>query len=96
MATFFWRRATTAGAAAGLLGGLITTIVWELAGDDWAGWWSHLASALGNPEWMTTLRMFDAVLPAMLVAVTLLIVVSLLTPRPRPEQWRPFVASKSG
>jgi solute:Na+ symporter, SSS family len=95
MATFFWRRATTAGAAAGLLGGLTTTIVWELAGDDWAGWWSLLASALGDPAWMTTLRMFDAVLPAMLVAVTLLVVVSLLTPPPRPEQWRPFVAEST-
>jgi hypothetical protein len=39
-----------------------------------------------------TLANLDAVLPAMIVSITLLVGVSLLTPPPRREQWEPFAA----
>lgn len=76
MATFFWKRATGAGAAAGLASGTIVTIVWEL-----------LKMKEQLPE---ALSAFGAVLPAMAISVLLLVVVSLLTPPPKPEQWQPF------
>ncbi len=72
LALFFWKRANGAGATAGIIGGVTATIVWDrmVAGGTLTG----LAAQ------------FDAVLPAMLVAVALLVIVSLLTPPPRPEQ----------
>ena len=72
MASFFWKRATGAGAAAGILAGTLVTIGWELLG-----------RYKLQPDW---LAQFDAVLPAMAVSITLLVVVSLLTPPPRREQ----------
>lgn len=78
LATFFWKRATGAGAAAGIAGGTLMTIGWKILG---------VSGKL--PE---SVAEFDAVLPAMAVSVFLLIGVSLLTSPPKREQWEPFAA----
>ncbi|MBN2446403.1 MAG: sodium:solute symporter family protein [Phycisphaerae bacterium] len=77
MATFFWRRATAAGAAAGITGGALTTVVWE---------------AVLKARLPDNLAALDAVLPAILVSIGLLVIVSLLTPPPKREKWAAFVA----
>lgn len=73
LAALFWKRATPAGAVASMLTATTTAIVWKSADlGAWAG------AALGQPEGTSV----DAVLPATLVAATMLVVVSLCT-RPR-------------
>jgi SSS family solute:Na+ symporter len=74
MATFFWKRATVWGGVFSILGGMITTIIWEVIGN------MQDALLLGVP----------AVYPALVVSVGLLIGVSLASPKPSPEKWKPF------
>ena len=76
LATFFWKRATGAGAAAGIAGGMVMTVGWEIVSQ-----YDKL------PEWLAE---YAAVLPAMGVSVFLLIGVSLLTSPPKRAQWEPF------
>lgn len=72
LAAFFWPRATAAGATAAIAGGIITTILWGLADMH-----EKLPHAVAS---------YDAVFPAMIVSVLLLITVSLRTPPPRAEK----------
>ncbi len=74
MAVFFWKRATAKGGVCSILGGLVTTIAWEVANRIQGG------LPFGVP----------AVYPALIVSVGLLIFVSLATPKPDPEKWKPF------
>jgi Na+/proline symporter len=88
LSAFFWRRATTAGAVVCILAGTAITIVWNL---------EKLALAAQHPtflpgSWLAR----DAIFPALLVSVASLVVVSLLTPAPAPEKWRPFAATETG
>lgn len=82
LAAFFWKRTTTAGAAAGLAGGIIVTVVWGILDkkEMLAEWLPKLAAGI------------DAVVPAMAVSITLLVVVSLSTAPPPREKWEPFAA----
>ncbi len=74
LAVFFWKRATVKGGVFSILGGMLTTVAWEIA--------NKLSGALplGMP----------AVYPALCVSVCLLVCVSLATPKPTPEKWKPF------
>jgi Na+/proline symporter len=67
-AALFWKRATTAGAIASIVGGTVTTLAWS----------SLTFGASGPFKWLAEL---DAVLPAITVSVLGLIVGSLLTRR---------------
>ena len=82
LAAFFWKRTTTAGAAAGLAGGIVTTIVWGTLDR-----YEMLSGFL--PDLIAGI---DAVIPALMVSLALLIGVSLLTPKPKREQWAPFAS----
>ena len=66
LAAFFWRRATAAGAVTSIAAGTLLTVSWSTL----AG---HLPSSLAER---------DPILPALVVSVAALVVVSLLTPRP--------------
>jgi SSS family transporter len=70
MAAFFWRRATREGAVACLLSGTAITVAWDTVK-------THLPRVIGER---------DAIFPALIVSVVALVVVSLLTPKPRQEQ----------
>lgn len=73
LAALFWKRATPAGAVASMITATLTAIVWKSADlGTWAG------DALGQPEGTSV----GAVIPATIVAATMLVVVSLCT-RPR-------------
>jgi len=78
LAVFFWKRATVKGGVSSILGGMTVTIVWEI-----------LNKQIGHPP-----RKNPAVYPALICSVFLLITVSLLTPKPDPEKWRPFFKEK--
>jgi Na+/proline symporter len=74
MAAFFWRRATRQGAVACLLSGTVITVAWDHVK-------THLPSVIGER---------DAIFPALIVSLLALIVVSLATPKPNPDQIAPF------
>jgi len=85
LAAFFWRRANSAGALASILAGTAISIGWNLVVDYGAPASSFVAFT----------KQVDAVIPALIVSLFLLVVVSLLTAAPRAEQWQPFVAQKA-
>ena len=78
MAVFFWKRATVKGGILSIVGGMATTLIWEI-----------LNKAIGHfPLGL------PSVYPALMVSITLLIVVSLMTPKPSPDKWKPFFTEK--
>ncbi len=74
MAVFFWKRATVSGGVLSMMGGMATTVIWEIINKILG----HLP--LGVP----------AIYPALICSLTLLIGVSLLTPKPSPDKWKHF------
>ncbi|MBN2244746.1 MAG: sodium:solute symporter family protein [Candidatus Aminicenantes bacterium] len=74
LAVFFWKRATTAGGVFSILGGMFTTIIWEVINK------INGQLPFGIP----------AIYPALAVSLVLLIGVSLMTPKPSPDKWKPF------
>lgn len=79
MAVFFWKRATAAAGVSSILGGLSITIVWEIAN-----------KILGHlPFGIPTIY------PALIGSLALLIFVSLASPKPSPEKWKPFFKSEA-
>ena len=78
IAVFFWKRATVQGGVLSILGGFGTTVVWEIINKIQG----HLP--LGVP----------AIYPALICSLTLLIGVSLLTPRPSPEKLSSFFKNR--
>lgn len=74
IAVFFWKRATVPGGVLSILGGLSVTVIWEVINK----LQGHLP--FGVP----------AVYPALICSLVLLFGVSLLTPKPPTEKWKPF------
>ncbi|MGB3862657.1 MAG: sodium:solute symporter family protein [Candidatus Aminicenantaceae bacterium] len=74
MAVFFWKRATVSGGVLSILGGLSVTIIWEV-----------LTKIQGHPPLSV-----PAVYPALLCSLVLLFGISLLTPKPAEDKWKPF------
>ena len=66
LAAFFWRRATAAGAVASIAAGTLLTLSWDLLK-------THLPLWLGDR---------DPIVPALVISVVALVVVSLSTPKP--------------
>ncbi len=78
LAVFFWKRVTVQGGVLSILGGLITTVVWEIMNKILG----HFP--LGIPS----------IYPALICSLTLLIGVSLMTAKPSPEKWHPFFKNR--
>lgn len=76
LAAFFWRRATAAGAVTSIAAGTAVTVLWDKPFVS-----QHLPAALAAR---------DAILPALIVSLLCLSVVSLVTTRPSERQLRPF------
>lgn len=74
VAVFFWKRATVAGGVLSILGGMATTVIWEILNKVQG----HLP--LGVP----------AIYPALVCSLALLIGVSLSSRPPSPEKWKSF------
>jgi len=74
VAVFFWKRVTVTGGVYSILGGMMTTLIWEIINKIQG----HLP--LGIP----------AVYPALICSLSLLILVSLLTNKSSPDKWKPF------
>ena len=76
LAAFYWKRANAVGAVSAIAAGTFVTIFWDSAFIH-----QHLPAALTQ---------YDAIFPALLVALVCLIGGSLLTKPPRPEQIAQF------
>jgi SSS family solute:Na+ symporter/sodium/proline symporter len=76
LAAFYSKRVTAWGAVAAIGSGTVVTLVWDIQG----------VRAFFPP----ILAARDAIFPALFAAVLALIVVSLFTPRPAPEQLAQF------
>jgi SSS family solute:Na+ symporter len=76
LAAFFWRRATAAGAVASIAAGTIVTIFWDKPFVS-----QHLPASVAER---------DAILPALILSLICLGLVSFLTPRPSEAKLRPF------
>jgi SSS family solute:Na+ symporter len=74
LAAFFWRRATAAGAVASIAAGTAVTVGWKYA----------------TPFLPKVLAERDAILPALLLSVLGLVLVSLATKAPSEAKLRPF------
>jgi SSS family solute:Na+ symporter len=74
VSVFFWKRATAAGGVLSIIGGLGTTVIWEIINKVQG----HLP--FGIP----------AIYPALILSLFLLIFVSLISPKPSAEKWKPF------
>lgn len=79
LAAFFWKRATASAAVASIAVGTVVTVTWDTAFVR-----AHVPAVLAQR---------DAIFPALITSLIALIVVSLLTPPPRPEQLQPFAES---
>ena len=78
IAAFTWKRATNEGAIASILTGTTVTIVWTFF--------------FPNFEWFSTLHPFlqELTYPAAGLSISMLIIVSLLTPAPNKKVWGKF------
>lgn len=76
LAAFFWHRATAAGAVSSIAAGTIVTIFWD--------------KPFVSQHLPATVAARDAILPALIVSLICLCLVSLLTPRTAEAKLRPF------
>jgi SSS family solute:Na+ symporter/sodium/proline symporter len=76
LAAFYSKRVTAWGAVAAISAGTVVTLGWEI----------KAVKALLPP----IVASRDAIFPALLAAVTAMVVVSLFTPKPKPEQLAQF------
>jgi len=86
LAAFFWKRVTTSGGIASILGGMVGTVVTKIVFDR-PEVRAYFEARFGIPggelgEYI--------IIPAFLLAATLLVAVSLADRRPAEEKWRPF------
>lgn len=86
LAAFFWRRVTTAGGMASIVGGIVGTILTKIIFDMTAvqEFFTRRFSIAGDElaEYI--------IIPAFALAAFLLITVSLLDKKPAEEKWKPF------
>jgi solute:Na+ symporter, SSS family len=78
LAAFLWKRATGAGAVASLVTGAGVTLLWTfvLSRQDFFATWHPMLQ--------------EVTYPAVTLSVLALVLVSLATPAPGPDKWRPF------
>jgi SSS family solute:Na+ symporter/sodium/proline symporter len=85
LAAFFWKRVTRTGGVASIASGMLTVIFIAVMNSIYK---DSGTSVLGGIFPMNT----DYIaIPAVIVSVTTLVVVSLLTPKPAEEDWREFI-----
>jgi SSS family solute:Na+ symporter/sodium/proline symporter len=81
LAAFFWKRASVAGGVASIATGMTVTLLWQ--------WFIQPRLDPGG------VGMFDAVIPAGISSVAVLVLVSFATPAPAREKWEPFYKGQS-
>ena len=86
LAAFFWKRVTTAGGLASILGGIAGTIGTKLV-FDLPNVQAYFTEKFGIPGGELSEYI---IIPAASLAIIMLVVVSLLGKKPPEEKWKPF------
>jgi SSS family solute:Na+ symporter len=84
MGAFFSKRVTAASAVTSIIMGTAVTIFWNVQ--------QLIAQRGGAPLLPANWLGHDAIFPAVIISLLALVLVSLVTPAPRREQWAPFFA----
>ena len=82
IAAFMWKRVTWQGAISSILVGSFTTLIWTF----------YLSKQPYYSEWSPFLQ--EATYPAVALSILALVGVSLATPKPAEEVWKPFFNNK--
>jgi SSS family solute:Na+ symporter/sodium/proline symporter len=87
LACFFWKRTTAAGAVSSMAAGAGVTLIWEylIKKSQWLGL-HDLPWMWAGKTWAETATVY----PALLASLACLILISLITPPPAQEKWKPF------
>jgi SSS family solute:Na+ symporter/sodium/proline symporter len=86
LAAFLWKRVTPAGGTASIAAGMLVTALVTWQATPLSAWLSaRQGASVDVTEYM--------IYPAVAASVLCLVVVSLLTPPPAEDKWRPFVES---
>jgi len=86
MGAFFSKRVTAAAAITSIILGTAVTIFWNVQ--------QLVAQRGGAPLLPANWLAHDAIFPAVIISLLSLVLVSLVTPAPRREQWAPFFAEE--
>jgi SSS family solute:Na+ symporter/sodium/proline symporter len=89
LAAFLWKRATPAGGTSSIAAGMLVTVFITWQQSALSAW---LSKHLGHPVDVTEYMIY----PAVLASIACLVLVSLLTPPPPEEKWRPFANQGPG
>ncbi|MDR2467727.1 MAG: sodium/proline symporter [Spirochaetaceae bacterium] len=81
--SLFWRRTTLAGAAAGILTGGASVIIWK-----------HVVAAYGRAHGISALTVYE-LLPAFIISSIVIVAVSLATPKPSEDIEAEFEKARS-
>ena len=87
VAAIVWPKATKAGSVSSILVGVVVALVWSQ---------DSFLAAIGKIKMLEPLHGLDAVLPAILMSVLCLIVVSLLTQKPKDAQITEQIETPTG
>jgi len=87
LAAFFWKRVTRAGGVASIASGMLTVIAIAVLNSVY----KESADGISFVVMSFPLDTDYIAIPAVIVSVTTLIVVSLMTPRPADAEWQPFI-----
>ena len=82
LAAFFWKRVTTPGALSSIISGTVVTVVWKNYG---------LAETVPGVMGLPPGTVIDAVIPAIITSVVMLVAVSLAT-KPTAERYQRFAS----
>jgi len=88
-AAFFWKRVTRAGGVASIAAGMLTVIIIVILNN-------VVKNDPGGSQFLGQFFPVDTdyiALPSVIVSITTLVVVSLFTRRPEPEDWADFIDS---
>jgi len=84
LAAFLWKRVTPAGGTASIAAGMLVTAAVTWQAEPLSAW---LSAHRGTPVDVTEYMIY----PAVAASVLCLVLVSLLTPAPPEEKWKPFM-----
>ena len=86
LAAFFWKRATSTGALSSMIAGAVTAIGWKMLTENGQALSDNGWEGLGSLGQTLAGYQIDAVLPAAVGSIVVLVVVSLLTSPPTEQQ----------
>jgi len=83
LASFFWKRVTSSGGVCSIVAGMSVPVI------------NKLMEVYGVSVWLFPLDTDYIAIPSLVASLVMLVVVTLFSPKPSEEQWKPFFDSKN-